>query len=130
MFDSQTIQMQGTTATTLYSPWFPRGGDFGLFTIEATSMGGTSLTLTAVLVHKNASDPGDGAPVDGNITDLKRSAVGRETIDFYNGRVNSGTPFGGFKELVRYKFTLSGGATSTTSWATFRMLPTTWYDKV
>jgi hypothetical protein len=35
----------------------------------------------------------------------------------------------GFKELVRYKFILSGG-TSGTSWATFRMLSPVWYDKV
>ena len=129
MFDSQTIQMYGTASVDLYSPWFPRGGDYGLFTLEVMAFGGTSPTITVTLIQKNTSDPGNGDPVPGNITTLTLSAVDRKTIDFKRGA--GSTPFfQGFEELVRYKFTLSGGADSVTSWMTFRMLPPVWYDAV
>lgn len=87
MFDSQTMQMQGAVSTTLLSPWFPRGGDYGLFTLEVTSVGagGGTVTLTAKLRHKNASDTGDGSDVGGSITSLNRSTAGRTTVDFSNG---------------------------------------------
>lgn len=129
MFDSQTIQVQGTASTVLYSPWFPRGGDYGIFTLEVTSMGGTGPKLEVALFSKNSSEVGDPAQA---ITTLAFDlvAVGRKSIDFKNGAGVS-PAFGGFKELVRFQFTLSGtGATTTTSWATFRMLQTVWYDKV
>lgn len=126
MFDSQTITMQGTTSTVLLSPWFPRGGDYGAFTLEVTSLGG-SVTLAVAMLGKNTSDTGDGTQV--TTLSFQRTATGRTTVDFANG-VGSSPTFPGFKELVRYQFTLSGGAASTTSWATFRMLPPVWYDKV
>jgi hypothetical protein len=130
MFDSQTIQMQGTTTTELYSPWFPRGGDYGLFTLEVTAIGGSSPSLTVTLVHKNSSDTGNGDPTagsgGGNIT---RTTAGRTTFDYAAG-IGSSPTFAGFEELVRYKYTLSGGASNITSWATFRMLAPAWYDKV
>lgn len=125
MFDSQTIQMQGTTPTELFGPWMSRGGDYGLFTLEVTSLGG-SVTLAVTMVHKNGSDPGNGSDITG--VTFNRTTATRTTVDFANG---VGSPaFGGFKELVRYKYTLSGGAADKTSWATFRMLSPTWYDKV
>lgn len=126
MFDSQTIQMQGTTSTVLYSPWFPRGGDYGLFTLEVTGLGG-SVTLAVALYSKNTSEAGDPASPVTTLT-FQLTTATRTTVDFANG---SGSPtFGGFKELVRYKYTLSGGASNSTSWATFRMLSPVWYDKV
>lgn len=136
MFDSQTIQMRGTTSTVLYSPWFPRGGDYGLFTLEVaaieSSEGTGTVTLTAVLLHKNASEAGDGDPaVNGTDGNIALSAVNRTTVDYKNG-IGSSPTFEGFKELVRYQFTLtrSGSSTTGTSWATFRMLAPVWYDKV
>lgn len=131
MFDSQTMQIQGTTATDLFSPWFPRGGDYGIFTMEMTSKGASAgtLTLTARLYHKNAAETGDGTEVPGAISSLALSSTGRTFFDYKNG--GGTTPFfQGFKELVRYKFSLTGSGTTNTSWVTFRMLPVTWYDKV
>lgn len=126
MYDAQTIQMQGTTATDIYSPWFPRGGDYGLFTLEVAAIGGAGPpTLTVAMVQKNSSDPGNGDAI--TTYSISRTAAGRTTIDFAAG----GSPtFSGFEELVRYKFTLSGGSANITSWATFRMLAPVWYDKV
>lgn len=128
MYDAQTIQMQGTTATDIYSPWFPRGGDYGLFTLEVAAIGGAGTpTLAVALYHKNASDTGNGDLA--TTLSFSRTATGRTTVDFSNGAGSSPT-FGGFEELVRYKFTLSGGSANITSWATFRMLAPVWYDKV
>jgi hypothetical protein len=134
MYDSQTIQMTGTASTEVYSPWFPRGGDYGLFTLEVTAMGKNAgtLTLAVAMYHKNTSEAGDPAlPAAGGValTDFDLTAVGRVTVDFKNG-YGSSPAFGGFKELVRYKFTLSGVSTTNTSWATFRMLSPVWYDAV
>lgn len=126
MFDSQTIQMQGTTPTALLSPWFPRGGDYGLFTLEVTAIGGSGTpALTVTMVVKDSDTAGEGTEYTG--LSISRTAVGRGTVDFAGG---AGSPaFAGFLPLVRYKFTLAGGS-SDTSWVTFRMLSPVWYDKV
>ena len=124
MFDAQTIQMQGATSTVLLSPWFPRGGDYGLFTLEVAKMSSTSSSqsLEVQLVHKNTSDAGEGSDVGSPLTIAGDdwSGVPRLTADITAG----------FKELVRYKFTLAYSGGSGTNWATFRMLAPAWYDKV
>ena len=128
MFDAQTIQMQGTTSTVVYSPWFPRGGDYGLFTLEVAVIGGAGTpTLSVALFHKNTSETGDGSLA--TTLSFSLTSATRTSVDFSNGAGSSPT-FGGFKELVRYKFTLSGGSANITSWATYRMLAPVWYDKV
>jgi hypothetical protein len=125
MFDAQTIQMQGATSTDLYSPWFPRGGDYGLFTLEAIKMSTTSsaLVLTVQMVSKNTSEPGDGANVGSS---FNRDGSQIATTP----RITSDVTTTGFEELVRYKFTLSNASGSGTNWAVFRMLAPVWYDKV
>lgn len=125
MYDAQTLQVQDGGTTVVYSPWFPRGGDYGLFTLEVAAIGGSGTPKLAIaLVQKNAETPGDGTAIT-SVT-FERTAAGRTTVDFANG---IGSPGTGFLELVRYKFTLNGG-TSGTSWVTFRMLAPVWYDKV
>jgi hypothetical protein len=124
MFDAQTIQMQGATATDLYSPWFPRGGDYGLFTLEVAKMSSTNaaLTMSVQMLHKNSDDTGDGTAVGSAFTRLGSNYVAtpRVTSDITAG----------FKELVRFKFTLSYSGGSGTNWATFRTMQPVWYDKV
>jgi hypothetical protein len=126
MLASQTIPTQGDQETILLSPWFPRGGDYGLFTLEVTAIGGTGTpTLTVTMVVKDSDEAGEGTEYTG--LSIARTSVGRTTVDFANG---AGSPaFGGFKQMVRYRFKLSGGSTGTT-WVTFRMLAAVWYDKV
>ncbi len=131
MFDAQTLQLQGTgsagPSTVLYSPWFSRGGDYGIFTLEVIKMSDSSsaFTLKVELVHKNSSDTGDGgSPISGSDFSIAGNAS--------TWRVSKDVT-AGFKELVRYKFTLSttgSPASTTTLWATFRMLAAVWYDKV
>jgi len=124
MFDAQTIQMQGATATELYSPWFPRGGDYGLFTLEVVKMSetGSSLVLSVQMFHKNSDEPGNGLDVGSAFTRDGSQVTG-------SPRVTSDIT-AGFEELVRYKFTLSRTGGSGTNWAVFRMLAPIWYDKV
>jgi hypothetical protein len=131
MFDAQTIQVQGngSEATTSYfGPWFSRGGDYGIFTAEVAKFSEESsdLTFEVSLYHKDASAPGDGDAVTGGAIVLDGSdlaAALRAAKDYTAG----------FRQLVRYKFTLKRASASTTGrtyWATFRMLSPTWYDKV
>jgi hypothetical protein len=117
-----TLIFQGTT---VFSPWFPRGGDFVTVTAELIAKSGGTLKIE--LFHKNANDPGDGANVD--------TAGTPKSITFNNPTppVRTSTDWAksatiaGLKELVRYKFTMTG---SGSEWMLFRMLPPVWYDKV
>jgi hypothetical protein len=122
MYDAQNLQCTDTTGTTVYSPWFPRGGDYGLFTVELVAISGTSanLKLSTQLIHKNASQPGEGDPVGAAIERTASTGAGRQTAEISAG----------FKELVRYKFTLALSSGTGTNWAVFRVLPPAWYDKV
>lgn len=118
MFDAQTITLQGTgsanPSTVLYSPWFPRGGDYGIFTLEVAKMSDTSSTfsLKVEFFHKNTSDTGDGSVIPSNdITIAGNASSFRASKDVTAG----------FKELVRYKFTLTtttSPAATTSMWAT------------
>ncbi|MCC6268873.1 MAG: hypothetical protein IT300_14995, partial [Dehalococcoidia bacterium] len=121
MYDAQTLQCTDTTATTVYSPWFPRGGDYGIFTLELVSMSSTSanLSLSVQLVSKNTSETGDGANVGSAISRTGSNGAGRSQGDITAG----------FEELVRYKFTLQLSTGSGVNWAVFRMLAPVWYDK-
>lgn len=132
MFDAQTINLQTVDtstnqATDLYSPWFPRGGDYGIFTMEVMKMSGTSanLQLTVEMYNKKASDAGNGTAV----TSSSWSVAANATLPTRASKEVTA----GFLELVRYKFTLkwaAAGTTGTNYWATFRMLAPVWYDKV
>lgn len=123
MFDSQTLQCTGTTATTVFSPWFPRGGDYGIFTLDlvAFSSSDGNFKFSVQLVQKNSSVTGNGANVGTAIDRLGNAGPGRSAGDITAG----------FEELVRYKFTLHFPSTGTgVNWVVFRMLAPVWYDKV
>jgi hypothetical protein len=68
-----------------------------------------------------------GNPAGTGYTPPALTAPGRQSQDIKNTGL---TVFNGFKELVRYQFTLSGVGTTNTSFMTFRVLPPVWYDKV
>ena len=122
MFDAQTLQCTDNAATTVFSPWFPRGGDYGIFTLELVSISSNSanLSLAVQLVNKNSSETGNGDNIGSAITRTGSNGAGRSQGDITAG----------FEELVRYKFTLQLSSGSGTNWAVFRMLAPVWYDKV
>jgi hypothetical protein len=137
MFDAQTINLQGTgsanPSTVVYSPWFSRGGDYGLFTVEGLKFSNTAddhLKLKVDMVHKPVSEPGNGDDIANSTFSVAgNAATTRVTMDM--STAVSG--FTGFKELVRYKFTLTttdSPATTVGLWAIFRMFAPVWYDKV
>lgn len=130
MYDAQTIQMQGDTSTVVLSPWFPRGGDYGLFTLEAIKLSSSSanLQIQIEMVHKNAADTGDGGSAIAN--SAFAVAGDATTLRVTKDMSTAVSGFTGFKELVRYKITLLFSGGSGTNWAIFRMLPPVWYDKV
>lgn len=117
-----TLIFQGTT---VYSPWFPRGGDFVVVTAELVAKSGSTPSLKIELYHKDSSDTGDGDNVDsaGTPKNITLTTVGRTSTDW----AASGT-ISGFKELVRYKFTMSGSGGN--DWSLYRLLPPQWYDTV
>lgn len=124
MFDAQSLCMQGSSPTAVYGPWFPRGGDYGLFTLDVAKMSSasSSLILTVALYHKNRDDTGDGTGIAGGM-ELNGSQIAtnpRTTTNFTTG----------FKELVRYVYSLEHAGGSGTNWATFRVLSPVWYDAV
>ncbi len=107
---------------TVFSPWFPRGGDFVKLTVEGIQVTGAS-TLEISLYHKDSADPGSGADVDsGGTKKLTLSAVGRTSVDWAKSSTITG-----LKELVRYRFQMNGSGSDAIR---FRTLAPIWYDAV
>ena len=129
MYDAQTMLVQGNGNTSFYGPWFPRGGNYGIFSLEVVALGvdGTP-NLKVSLLSKNSSDPGNGQ--DLSLVMIEKASAGIISQD-YSFDVG-GTGFQGFEELIRYRYELviTGGSGSATNWVTFRMLSPSWYDKV
>ncbi|HHK42335.1 MAG TPA: hypothetical protein ENJ50_07950 [Planctomycetaceae bacterium] len=114
MFEAQLLY--GTS--TVYSPWFPRSGDYFIGTLDVISLDGATLTLE--VFTKNQEDSGDGVNADTSVS-IRASAAGRASAEW--GPDDSG----GIKELVRYKMTASG---TDTQWVLFRILDPVWFDAV
>ena len=115
MFDAQVIISDGT-AVKLFSPWFPRGGDYVRVLVDVTTIldtGGGTPQLDIDLFHKNADDEGDGIANGSAIT---MNAAGRNTIKEWTA----------IKELVRFRFTFD--TSGSLAWVIFRMLPPSWFD--
>ena len=117
MFEAQMLITTGTDYS-VFSPWFPRGGDNLRATLEVVKRG-TAATVTVRVFTKNTEDTGDGTDAD-SVT-IAGGAPGRTVAEWATGASK------GVKELVRYKFTVSGNAAD---WTLFRMLPAVWFDSV
>lgn len=117
MFQAQLLISNATTSgARVYSPWFPKGGDNMLATVEIIAVNGTTPTLTIEVFSKAKTTTGDGSIV-GSATGV--TALGRTTL----------TQFSGLNELVRYRF--DPGLTAVAgNWILFRMLPPVFFDTV
>lgn len=129
MIDAQTLVTTGagTSSVTLFSPWFPRGGDYATFTAEVAAIAGTGAKLTVRAFHKNADETGDGTDVD-TTTKIELTAASTPPRQSATWPVQESSTQKGFEQLVRYQFKLE--ATSGTAYATFRMLSPIWFDNV
>lgn len=115
MFQAQLLM----SGTSVYSPWFKRGGDGLRATLEVIAQAGGA-TLTVQVFTKKEEDTGDGVDANSSVS-LTLNAAGRESDEWIS------TSSTGMNDLVRYKFTLG---TATAGWTLFRMLPPVWFDAV
>ena len=118
MFDAQVL----FRGCIVFSPWYPRGGDNCRQTMEIVHVSGA--TLKVELFTKNKEDAGDGANADaaGTPVDITSNTAGRTTQEWLSRSTI------GLKELVRYKFTVTG--TNAFDWVLFRMLTPQWFNSV
>ncbi len=117
MYEAQLLR----TGSTVYSPWFARGGDSATFRCEVVRNQNGSITVTMVTKNSNETGPGEsadsGVEIVGTTTQIYAATI--------NGNIDGPTDVG-FKELVRYKFQVTGDG----GYVLFRMLPLVWFDDV
>ena len=113
MFEAQVLD----TGDTVFSPWFPRQGDSAIFTLDVVDIDGGAAAnqITVQVFTKNSEDAGSGSQTGSDIT-----------RDGTEGAGQAGAEYGSLKELVRYKFSVTGTGTR----VLFRMLPPSWFDSV
>ena len=97
------------SATSYYSPWFPRQGDAATFAAQSVAISATG-TLKVVIETKNLEDVDTAAVALGTIT-LSTTTPGTVRVS-------------GLKELVRFRYDMTGSAS--TDWSHFRVLPPAW----
>jgi len=115
MFEAQLL-IAKSSAYEIYSPWFPRGGDNAIFTADVIELDGAAVTIYADT--KSSQDDGAGTPVTSG-TSIAANSVGRTSNEWDAAE---------FKDLVRYRFSISGDNPG--NWILFRMLPPQWFDDV
>lgn len=124
MFEAQRLFQEDPD---ILSPWFPRGGDILIATLDTIDMTSptTDLVLTVTLFTKNQEDSGEGASAGAvSIVRTSTEGAGREDAEWVGDSLSPG-----LLELVRYKFALSGGD-GKGDYVLFRMLPPVWADAV
>jgi|GEM_PF-1800959 len=121
MFDAQLL-IADTTAYTVFSPWFPRGGDNLTATLDIIKS--TGATVEVRVYTKNSETSGPGTDADTAIFAVG-SARGQFPASWTTGGVTPGTS--SLLELARYQFDISG---TEGSWVLFRMLAPVWFDEV
>ena len=115
MFDAQTLIYDGS-GYSIYSPWFPRGGDNMQASLQSVAR--SSGTLTVRVFTKKSEDAGDGTDADGTKT-ISLADPGDPVSAVWAGKL---------KDLVRFKYTVGGASAG--DWIMFRSLTPTWYDEV
>src|SRR5436853_5427260 len=97
MFDARLLYGDRSPVLQIYGPWFLRGGDNAVFSIDFVR--GTATVILEVLTTALA-DAGDGTLLHGSFS---ASSSGQ----------GSGL-FSGFKDLVRYRYSVTD---ATSKWA-------------
>src|SRR5436853_791084 len=97
MFDAQLLYGATSPGLQVYGPWFQRRGDNAIFTIDF--IGGAASVKVEVFT-KALADTGDGTQVSGSFSATSSSSPPQV----------SGS-FSGFKELVRYRYSVTDAST-------------------
>lgn len=98
-----------TSTTPVYSPPVPRGGDTGLFAIDALQVSTGSPSLAVEIQHKNYSETSWGSA--GAFSAITATGLSTQSVS-------------GLKEQVRLKFTMSGSG----DWERIFVLDPSWED--
>ena len=114
MFQAQYLP----AGTVILSPWFPRGADYMVATVEVAACDATSTVLTVKVLTKEKDAFGDGTPL--TTPSFTQTNAGRTSVTF-----GGSTSAAGMKDLVRYSFEVTTGV-----WVLFRMLPPSWFDAI
>jgi hypothetical protein len=110
-------------STTVYSPWFPRQADMLRVVAECVAI--NNATIVIDLYTKNSEDPGDGNPVDEDVS-ITMSGVGRSAATEWKTVVDEK----GVQQLLRFRYEVTGNGGHPTEWILFRLLPAVWFDAV
>lgn len=123
MFEAQLL-IAKETAYSVFSPWFPRGGESVIATLDVVAVDGAANLLTVELYSKNSEQSGDGQDAEASTSIGSDATPGRKAATW---DANDSSNPADILELVRYKFTISDSAGK---WVLFRMLPPVWFDAV
>jgi len=117
MFEAQLLKV----GSTVYSPWFPRGGCSIAATLDVIEIAGDDTEIRVDVYTKASLDAGAGTYADAG-TYITRSGIDGP------GRTSETWPGKTFN-LVRYKFSVSNSQEES-GWVLFRMLLPQWFDSV
>jgi hypothetical protein len=123
MFEAQLLIAKSDETYSVYSPWFPKGGDNAEFAIDMIEIENpVPVDFKVEVLTKNTEDTGNGTAI------ATPSAITTTTGITKFGLDAEST----IKELVRYRYTVytQDPATLPMAWWLFRMLAPVWYDKV
>lgn len=122
MFEAQLLIAKAGSDVLIYSPWFPRQGDYLRATVEVLGISSANCTLQTTVYSKNSEDTSDGVVVNAG-TVITQTATGRTTEEWNPA---TGT---GLKQLVRYRYKVSQSG-SALEWVLYRVLVPVWFDAV
>lgn len=111
------IVLLNNATTTLYTPWFPKMADNGVFAYEviASYLGSSGGNVSVAVYTKNREDQGGGTSA-GTLSDTIATGFKEKAIT-------------GLKELVRLEITVTPGTSITgPAGVIYRILPPTWYN--
>ena len=120
------LSQNSTTGNVYYSPWFPRGGNKAVFSCELIASADTTNDIDAFNIEvetKNAEDSDKDAVTLGSANSITLGTD--ENITSFESGAGLSSASQGFKELARFKYTVTAKANGL-AWVHFRMLHPSW----
>ena len=120
------LSQDSTSGNVYYSPWFPRGGNKAVFSCEVIASANTTSDIDTFHVQvqtKNAEDSDKDSVDLGSATSITLGTD--ENITSFQAGASLSSTDQGFKELVRFQYTVRAKA-SGLAWVHFRMLNPSW----
>lgn len=126
MLIGQTLAAPATGGGAIYySPWFPRGGNAGVFQLDLMEVVDMSTVQFAIETKNTEDDDKDALTSFASVTISSFSSLPARTKLVAGASLDSTTTDSGFRELVRYRYTLDSSS-SDGGFIHFRMLNPAW----